>query len=340
MADVNIPVLDLPKPLASLLGTLLSEYIIKNWSIYPNKAKNTCVVIRFDDTHGCTPVPVVKYRRVSDHQAERNKHRAETYQQQKQTSSTTLTKSPVIQPKKRKIDNSPELCRTISDISEHLCIGSPELIVKEEYHQLQLGTHKEEYHVTNTTVPVLASMTPPVADSIHPPVPDFIRPPVLDSIIPPFPDSITPPIPDPIMLPVLDTITSPVLESPAEMSPTHETTPNASFLYPPEHISDSSDTQVNCPCCDKIMTVNHACDSDADESHDGIDMHKSDSDAGTIPAPIPTLPPHSSPNHPPERPEAAPPDCTGSTETRDYSKVLTAVTNVLKAHRDSDCKQQ
>ena len=44
--------LDLPKPLMMMLGTLKSQYDIKNWSIYCNSNQNTCVVITFDDMHG------------------------------------------------------------------------------------------------------------------------------------------------------------------------------------------------------------------------------------------------------------------------------------------------
>ena len=56
------------------------------------------------------------------------------------------------------------------------------------------------------------------------------------------------------------------------------------------------------------MTPNHECDNDTDESCTSIDMPKSDNDTCVTLAPVPTIPPDSSPNHPPERPKAAPPD--------------------------------
>ena len=67
------------------------------------------------------------------------------------------------------------------------------------------------------------------------------------------------------------------------------------------------------------MTLNHECDNDADESHTSIDMPKSDNDTCVTPAPVPTIPPYSFPNHPPARPKAAPPDPVTSVSSQQTS---------------------
>ena len=69
--------MDLPKPLMMMLGTLLCQYDIKNWSIYSNNNQNTCVVIRFSDTDGCTQP--AQYKRISDNQLARSKARSDSY---------------------------------------------------------------------------------------------------------------------------------------------------------------------------------------------------------------------------------------------------------------------
>ena len=118
--------MELPIPLLAMLGSLRSQFDILNWSIYPNKNQNTCVVIRFADTVGCTPV---QYRRVSDKQAARSKARSDKHKQIHNTDTANKNSW-----KKRKCDQiqdcSPELSRVNSDVMEVCNIESPELPVK------------------------------------------------------------------------------------------------------------------------------------------------------------------------------------------------------------------
>ena len=89
MSQDYINHLDLPIPLMMMLGTLKSQYDIKNWSIYSNNNQNTCVVIRFDDMHGCTQP--IRYKHISDKQHARSKARSELYKQNKNTDITPDT---------------------------------------------------------------------------------------------------------------------------------------------------------------------------------------------------------------------------------------------------------
>ena len=63
----------LPKQLSLLLGTIIDNNIVNNWSIYENVNKQTCVTIRFNESAAIDPV---QYRRVSERQAKRNIARA------------------------------------------------------------------------------------------------------------------------------------------------------------------------------------------------------------------------------------------------------------------------
>ena len=64
MSDKDLQKMDSPEPLMEMMATLLSSYEIHNWSIYSNNSKNTCLVIRFSDTDGCTQS--AHYRRISN----------------------------------------------------------------------------------------------------------------------------------------------------------------------------------------------------------------------------------------------------------------------------------
>ena len=100
-----------------MLETLKSQYDIKNWSIYSNNNQNTCVVIRFDDMHGCTQP--IQYKRISEKQHARSKARSELYKQNKNKDIALDTN----QAKKRKCDqllSSPETLRMEID-SAYIC---------------------------------------------------------------------------------------------------------------------------------------------------------------------------------------------------------------------------
>jgi len=154
MTVYNLSDMDLPKPLMSMLGTLLSQYNIKNWNIYCNNHQNTCVVIRFNDTDGCTQP--VQYRRVSEKQHARSIARSDLFKQNRdqdqplQKTTTSLkedTQSHCIKEdsqsdgvkdnddfllsrKRKKISNSPESNRTNTDIFEKdNFIDTPEKLV-------------------------------------------------------------------------------------------------------------------------------------------------------------------------------------------------------------------
>jgi hypothetical protein len=100
--------------------------------------------------------------------------------------------------------------------------------------------------------------------------------------------------------------------------------PPSSFIYPPEQSQpiDPTDNQIKCPCCEKLMTVNHACDNDSEE--DSLVLYKPDNETCTTPTPVPNCSPHTSPNHPPRRPEADPPDTKGSTQSTQSLNMLMA----------------
>ena len=124
--------MDLPEPLMKMMATLLSNYEIHNWSIYSNKSKNTCLVIRFSDTDGCTQP--AHYRWISNNQLARNNARSYLHKQNNNKEAVDTTNH-----KRRKIDHlkcdSPELPRVQS--SPHLHAGfidSPILPVKVDHY--------------------------------------------------------------------------------------------------------------------------------------------------------------------------------------------------------------
>ena len=126
MSDKDLQKMDLPEPLMKMMATLISSYEIHNWSIYSNNRKNTCLVIRFSDTDGCTQS--AHYRRISNNQLARNNARSHIHKQNKMSDTTHH--------KRRKIDNlnsdSPELSRMPSLPHFHDgFIDSPILPVKE-----------------------------------------------------------------------------------------------------------------------------------------------------------------------------------------------------------------
>jgi len=132
MSDKDLQKMDLPEPLMKMMGTLVSNYEIHNWSIYSNNSKNTCLVIRFSDTDGCTQP--AHYRRISNNQLARNKARSCLHKQNNDKVALDTTNH-----KRRKIDNlkgdSPELSRVQS--SPHLHAGfidSPILPVKVDHY--------------------------------------------------------------------------------------------------------------------------------------------------------------------------------------------------------------
>jgi hypothetical protein len=136
--------------------------------------------------------------------------------------------------------------------------------------------------------------------------------------------------PPPSIHSVPDTITSPTVEVldtdpvsspeiPAFQVTTPTLSPPSSFLYPPEQ-SQPID-RINCPCCEKTMSVNHACDNN---SEDSLVLDKLDYDTCTTSAPVPNFSPHTPPNHPPQRPEAAPPDTKRSTKSTQSQILLMA----------------
>ena len=125
--------MDLPEPLMKMMATLISSYEIHNWSIYSNNSKNTCLVIRFSDTDGCTQS--AHYRRISNNQLARNNARSHIHKQNKMSDTNHY--------KRRKIDNlnsdSPELSRMPALPHFHDgFIDSPILPVKEGHFTILL----------------------------------------------------------------------------------------------------------------------------------------------------------------------------------------------------------
>ena len=108
-----------------MMGTLLSKYDVKNWSIYSNNRQNTCVVIRFSDMDGCTQP--AHYRRISDKQLARSEARSMSHKQSKDQGKHALDTN---KHKRRKLENnnddSPEIPRMESSLHSHNgCMDSP-----------------------------------------------------------------------------------------------------------------------------------------------------------------------------------------------------------------------
>ncbi len=131
-----------------MLSTLLSQYDIKNWSIYCNNSQNTCVTIRFSDMDGCTDlVQSGQYKRISDKQLARSKARSDAFKQSRNQANNVVDNSTC---KKRKCDKmqdcSPELFRVQEDIPDICHIDSPAILVPVKEAQSP-AYFKEDHHI-------------------------------------------------------------------------------------------------------------------------------------------------------------------------------------------------
>jgi hypothetical protein len=326
-----------------MLGQLIQNNNLLGWNIFEDRHNKLCCNIRFDielgghvtgsvgrqaglasqnNTHGTEPC---KYRRVSTKQQVRANERLHKF---KSANPATTKENQYhhsdndIQNKKRKCDSFttelPRIDYNDSDSDSIHLIDSPEAVkwIKDSSTVHILAS-------TNSPVPVTATNSPVPVASTNSPVPDTTTLPAVDTI------SSSTKL-DESELGLLHTTPA----SSAEIPPTPVITPNpsppSSFLYPPEQSQpiDSTDTQINCPCCEKIMTVNHACDNDSDE--DSLVLDKPNNDTIATPLPVPNFSPQTSHNHPPQRPKTATPDTKRSTQSQNMLMACRAWANSAK----------
>ena len=96
-------------------------------------------------------------------------------------------------------------------------------------------------------------------------------------------------------------------------------------------------TQINCPCCEKIMTTTHECDEETlavDIDDDSFILNETDNDTCTTPPPIPFPPLPISPNHSNKPLDPYPPDDAGSINANepDLDSLKFAVRKVMMEH--------
>ena len=330
MSQDYINHLDLPKPLMMMLGTLKSQYDIKNWSIYSNNNQNTCVVIRFDDMHGCTQP--IQYKRISEKQHARSKARSELYKQNKNKDIAPDTN----QVKKRKCDqllSSPETLRMETDNSYIRHIDSPDMLDMPRVDEVD--QFKWDHH-TNTTSDFQmtkassdCSDTVPTADTIHP---GSIVCSDQDAVfINSTPKSNSEPIPTDFPSAVQTSYTLigtvPILNSSTPLTTSSQTTP---YDYPEHSIAD--ETMLCCPCCNEKLTASHQCEilNIGDVSSDSI-IHKPDDNQICTPTPDHNHPPSTPPPHSLKPPTPEPPDGNTSSKTNELNinKILWAFSALL-----------
>ena len=319
--------LDLPKPLMMMLGTLKSQYDIKNWSIYCNSNQNTCVVIRFDDMHGCTQP--TQYRRVSEKQQARSKARSDLYKQNKNQDIRPLDTN---QAKKRKCDklleSPPEILRMESD-SSYIChLDSPDM---PDTHRVdEVYQFKGDQYTNLTSNSQMPKVSSDYSDTTQPPVEYILQPSSVDcadhdaAIINSTPKINIEPIPSvppSVVQTSYTTIGSVPVASPLSSFTTSSQTTT-------EHSSDD-ETMLCCPCCNETLSASHQCEipNISDVSSDS-NIHKTDNNQICTPTPDHNHPPSAPPPHSLKHPNPEPPD--GSTSTSSKTNELN-IDNLLRA---------
>jgi hypothetical protein len=292
MSQDSFSEMDLPKPLMMMLGTLLCQYDIKNWSIYSNNNQNTCVVIRFSDTDGCTQP--AQYKRISDNQLARSKARSDSYKQNRMQNMNSIDNSKC---KKRKCDkmqdSSPEILRVQpdSDVLNICDINSPDTPIKADMFQSN-ACHEDlhrypdspcsDNHITDAfhNTPSVSSVVSEIFTTPEPPVIESAQSPsnsypvvtteLLDCSIPDYhiPDVIEAPTSyevSPTIVPSTNYHTAvhcprPVINSEPVVA---FSTLSPNCLTPTE--SDNEKTLplesnvIYCQCCESIMSPTHTC---------------------------------------------------------------------------------
>jgi hypothetical protein len=115
---MDIPSLDLPKALRTMLESLACQNEVRNWSIYPESNGNVCVKIRFTELSSEMPMKPTTFKRKSRNQYNRDSARCGRSQN---NGAVTRSKSAII--KSGNNDNSVEQPRS-ADV-EHSAIMSP-----------------------------------------------------------------------------------------------------------------------------------------------------------------------------------------------------------------------
>ena len=314
--------MELPKPLLMMLGSLRSKFDILNWSIYPNKNQNTCVVIRFTDTVGCTPV---QYRRVSDKQLARSK--ARSYQHKQIQNTDTENKNSW---KKRKCDEiqdcSPELLRVNSDVMEVCNIESPELPVKadiferDQMEDLNIEFTPSHSDISETYMPEPPSTIPEPSsisgvDARKMSMPDCTESENNNNV---FPVQL-PPNPPPLQM----VCTNNVIKERC-IATENSYDPGISNSSQDTFALCDTESRIRCPCCDAHMDALHTCDNHVDsDSLLSTDLQPpDDSDDAQIKLPTSIQSAPSIQLTPSTQPNPDPPD----TDWEAFGAILTAHT--------------
>ena len=336
--DTDI-LLELPKPLKAMLRQLMCNNELRGWNVYSNKHNQLCCNIRFgivESGHvgesGNASLPIhdqtCSYRKVSIQQQARSKGRLDSFKDKYQVRNDS---------KKRKLENpSPELPRLDCDMLDTSAnyIDSPDQPMK-----YQCGHVTHQYQIDSSS-PITLSPKSDDASSCgsaisvkksnpleyHLAVPEVQTDPLqLESVT-----IISPPEPsqcDSTIVPHVEHIgfSSNVV---SHMEPTYCSSSLVDELPDAESLEYDSDDKTltpmatpskspsyhrtpHCPCCDKIMTLTHECDTTEENnllseslcevSHNPIE-----------PTLLNVTPfPESTTVHPPTPPMADPPDPPG-----------------------------
>ena len=304
----------LPKQLLILLGTIVDNNIVNNWSIYENSNKQTCVTIRFNDSS--TAIVPAYYRRVSENQARRNIGRAANHNKNKHTGTDTASLTPhqmvkintctqttgcnediedTFNPKKRKVQaSSPEILRCdIKEEYQNDCFASPD---KVEYVtttstnspgvEYQFQTHDDSFSSCTSDV-----------HTAH--IQDYAEPTLSEAKQYEDHDKYNSPIHEPQS----KSISKAQNELTLEISPPEVDLSTASLLPIPEILMCDKDIvatksraklskpqPIMCPCCDSIMSPTHNCEIDP----------LSDPNPDVPPTPPPLVPCPEELMHPPD----------------------------------------
>ena len=364
MSKDSLVHLDLPNPLMMMLGTLQSQYDIKNWSIYSNNNQNTCVVIRFDDTHGCTQP--MQYKRISEKQMARSKARSDTY---KQNNSQNIQSADTNQSKKRKCDkmqvSSPEILRKKSDSSSslYICdIDSPEIpdmpmtcdadYIKVDHNTNTASSSQMQTVSSDSFTPKsLVLDTEPSVVNVLSPSTDKL----LDKTKPEYHlnsdvtiESQKPYRPQPAFdqYHAIGISTTAVTSAPkGYVSVSSVNSPNISTdsthftrsfeeipSVPPSHLEIEhipvDESIISCPCCYEDMSATHECAiaKSRDDSTDSLVYTPNDNEICTS-IPDQTIPLSTSPPHSANHPNPEPPD--GSTPTLNVDNIIWGLSALL-----------
>jgi hypothetical protein len=225
-----------------------------------------------------------QFRRVSSKQAARNKHRADTYRQSKQTLSshtqTNLLESkdaimdnnciPVI--KKRKLTNSsPEIQRQCDTIKEEYLIQTPEKVestTSSYTHPVSPDRHEGTDHFEDTLDSVswineeyhpcqLACSSPPNRQTPHDPIPESTM-----NVDNAHTEVILPPVTFVANTSFTPTNYLSVAKTSALVIYEKCTSVELSQLELDTHAKNPSLTKpILCPCCNNAMTPTHECEN-------------------------------------------------------------------------------